>query len=192
MGLFLFLFSSLNFPYLVTLKGNFNRFSHTKLRLCSWVAAFWTAAFTEKVAMKKRVERNLLQALMMEVEGGFNIALLLRRPPGDTVLSDLSRSLLGCCHEESTRAPAFSLLMCLPLSCSLAELSSTRGGCLTHASVTLRFTQHGPFRCCSFARSRSWGRIKLLPSQSCRSTPVQAGLVYGRRDCLALSVQLYA
>lgn len=40
---------------------------------------------------------------MMEVVGGFNIYLLLHRPPGDMLLFDLSQSLLGFCHEESKK-----------------------------------------------------------------------------------------
>ena len=53
--------------------------------------------------MKKRMERNILKALMMEVVGGFNISLLLHGPPGDTLFFDLSQSLLGFCHEESKK-----------------------------------------------------------------------------------------
>lgn len=103
-------------------------------------------------AMKKHMERNPLKSLMMEVVEGLNISLLIHGPPGDMLLFDLSQSLLGFCHEKTKQKNIhFQLLLYLPLVCSLAELSSTRGGCFTQAGVTLCFTQHGLFGCCSFA-----------------------------------------
>lgn len=42
--------------------------------------------------MKKHLERYLLQPLMLEVVGGFNISWLLRRPSGDKAIFDLHQS----------------------------------------------------------------------------------------------------